>query len=223
TFVDKDGNVLEHRDDGDFSIYQVDNVFAWLAGGKKKEGLETVGVENPAYTYRKGQQIDLMNREHNVIAPQNGALIPNYTIEGLIIPIPFVAGIMGAGFRWLYIGGKWVFGRVYKVGGKYFLKIFGKGSNRIVSEGVTISGAKLNEIAFTKLQKIVRSQSDEMNAYFKSGGNKVPSRKALLAYKELTERILYQRGGAPAKKLTKVSKRVQTQRLILINRTLTGL
>lgn len=56
TFVDKDGNVLYHIDDGDPAVYLVDDIEAWVQGGRQKDGLTTIGWEDPSKTYNPGDQ-----------------------------------------------------------------------------------------------------------------------------------------------------------------------
>lgn len=54
TFVDPNGIVVEHRDDGDPNIYLVDN--KWKPGNSKS-GLPVLGFEAPGEVYKKGRQV----------------------------------------------------------------------------------------------------------------------------------------------------------------------
>jgi len=93
-------------------------------------------------------------------------------------------------------------------------KVAGKGFGALLSK---YGGNGLSKIGFADLQALVRSSSTEMNAFFKSGGEVVPEKAVLQAYKELTVRILKGTGGAPASKATETAIRVQSQRLTMIN------
>lgn len=79
------------------------------------------------------------------------------------------------------------------------------------------------QIGFEELQAIVRSNSTEMNAFFKSGGEIVPDKAILQTYKDLITRIINGTGGAPASKATETAIKVQTQRLEMINKALESL
>jgi RHS repeat-associated protein len=93
-------------------------------------------------------------------------------------------------------------------------KVAGKGFGALLSK---YGGNGLSKLAFADLQTLVRSSSTEMNAFFKSGGEVIPEKSVLQAYKELTVRILNGTGGAPASKATETAIRVQSQRLKMIN------
>lgn len=54
TFIDPNGKVVEHRDDGDDNIYLVGS--SWTSGGSKS-GLPIVGHEKPGESYRKGDRV----------------------------------------------------------------------------------------------------------------------------------------------------------------------
>lgn len=86
TFVKPDGTVLEHRDDGDFRIYLVSDEQSWINGGRSKEGLSWVGLENPSHTYTPGDRISLFNYDHNVLAKPSGQIDQNYDIESYLFP-----------------------------------------------------------------------------------------------------------------------------------------
>lgn len=47
TFIRPDGTIIEHRNDIDYTIYQVNDEDSWNKGGKSKAGLSSVGLENP--------------------------------------------------------------------------------------------------------------------------------------------------------------------------------
>lgn len=79
------------------------------------------------------------------------------------------------------------------------------------------------EVGFKDLQATVRSYAKEMNEFFKSGGNNLPSNTALESYKDLATRILNGTGGAPVAKASKVALEIQQQRLDLINKALKSL
>lgn len=66
TFINEEGKVLEHFDDGDFNIYFVKDAKKW--DGKSKEGLIVVGSENPTHDYKKGETLQLWNPNHNLAA-----------------------------------------------------------------------------------------------------------------------------------------------------------
>ena len=58
-FIDEDNKVIEHRDDGDNSVYVVGNQQEWEKNGKSKDEVEGVllksrGVEAPWTTYKPG-------------------------------------------------------------------------------------------------------------------------------------------------------------------------
>jgi len=50
-FIGPNGTIIEHRDDGDPNVYKVENISEWIANGKKKDGLEHVGNEDPWVNY----------------------------------------------------------------------------------------------------------------------------------------------------------------------------
>ncbi|XLS28387.1 RHS repeat domain-containing protein [Flavobacteriaceae bacterium M23B6Z8] len=56
TFIDRNGKVLEHRDDGDPRVYWVQDIDEWEKNGKKKDGLPIIGYEDPNRNYKKGDQ-----------------------------------------------------------------------------------------------------------------------------------------------------------------------
>ena len=56
TYVDPNGKVLFHIDDGDPFVYEVTDEEAWIKGGRKKDGLSTVGFEDPKKEYKRGDQ-----------------------------------------------------------------------------------------------------------------------------------------------------------------------
>jgi RHS repeat-associated protein len=92
-------------------------------------------------------------------------------------------------------------------------------SGEVVAQGESLANS-LDQLSFRELQALVRSNSAEMNTFFKSGGKVIPEKAILQNYKELTTRILNGTGGAPASKLTEVSFQVQSQRLDVINKAL---
>jgi Colicin E5 ribonuclease domain len=94
TFIRPDGTIIEHRDDNDPTIYLVTDEDAWNSGGRSKDGLSMVGIENPEYDYVPGQKINLLNKNQNLLAPSPGNIDPDYTIESFGIPL----------FGWL----KWI-------------------------------------------------------------------------------------------------------------------
>jgi len=103
--------------------------------------------------------------------------------------------------------------------GSYFIGgVGGKAGVRIFSEKMFINNLK--KLGFKELQVTVKGYSAEMNAFFKSGGKEIVSKKALQAYKELATRIVNGAGGAPAGKITETSLKIQTQRLEMINKVL---
>ncbi|WP_317207569.1 RHS repeat domain-containing protein [Chryseobacterium indicum] len=103
--------------------------------------------------------------------------------------------------------------------GSYFIGgIGGKAGVRIFTEKMFVNNLK--KIGFKELQTVVKSYSAEMNAFFKSGGKEIVSKKALQAYKELATRIVNGTGGAPAEKATETAVKVQVQRLEMINKAL---
>jgi RHS repeat-associated protein len=103
--------------------------------------------------------------------------------------------------------------------GSYFIGgVGGKAGVRIFTEKMFINNLK--KIGFKELQVVVKGYSTEMNAFFKSGGKEIVSKKALQAYKELATRIVNGTGGAPAGKATETALKVQIQRLEMINKAL---
>ncbi|RXM50629.1 hypothetical protein BOQ64_17975 [Chryseobacterium sp. CH25] len=103
--------------------------------------------------------------------------------------------------------------------GSYFIGgVGGKAGVRIFSEKMFINNLK--KIGFKELQVTVKGYSTEMNAFFKSGGKEIVSKKALQAYKELATRIVNGTGGAPVGKATETALKIQTQRLEMINKAL---
>lgn len=79
---------------------------------------------------------------------------------------------------------------------------------------------EVSTLGFEELQTVVRANSSEMNAFFKSAGKLVPEKTVLQNYKELITRIMNGTGGAPASKATETAMRVQSQRLDMINKAL---
>ncbi len=55
TFVDPNGNVIEHRDDGDPFVYLVNNPSSWDGS---KTGIPILGFEDPRRTYKKGDKYE---------------------------------------------------------------------------------------------------------------------------------------------------------------------
>ncbi|WP_294308853.1 RHS repeat-associated core domain-containing protein, partial [uncultured Chryseobacterium sp.] len=103
--------------------------------------------------------------------------------------------------------------------GSYFIGgVGGKAGVRIFSEKIFINNLK--KLGFKELQVTVKSYSTEMNAFFKSGGKEIVSKKALQAYKELATRIVNGTGGAPVGKASETALKIQTQRLEMINKAL---
>nr|WP_315029437.1 RHS repeat-associated core domain-containing protein [uncultured Chryseobacterium sp.] len=103
--------------------------------------------------------------------------------------------------------------------GSYFIGgVGGKVGVRIFSEKMFVNNLK--KIGFKELQVTVKGYSTEMNAFFKSGGKEIVSKKALQAYKELATRIVNGTGGAPTGKATETALKIQTQRLEMINKAL---
>ena len=75
-------------------------------------------------------------------------------------------------------------------------------------------------MGFEELQTLTKTYSNEMNAFFKSGGTQVASKEALQAYKELATRYVT---GKTKKRVTKDAALEQTRRIELINKALGGL
>ena len=61
TFIDETGKVIEHRNDGDPTVYLVTDVNKWEKNGKKKDGLAIVGYEDWRKVYRKGDKYTYYN------------------------------------------------------------------------------------------------------------------------------------------------------------------
>jgi len=53
TFVTPGFTIIEHRNDGDPTVYRVDNIEEWKKNGKSKKGLDRVGDEDPWVNYDK--------------------------------------------------------------------------------------------------------------------------------------------------------------------------
>lgn len=85
---------------------------------------------------------------------------------------------------------------------------------------ITSRTSQLKNMSFEDLQGVVKLNASEMNSFFKSDGMKIPSKDALLSYKELSTRIVNQTGGAPATKASPKAIKVQTQRIEMINKAL---
>ncbi|MEO1417827.1 MAG: DUF6443 domain-containing protein, partial [Bacteroidota bacterium] len=147
TFVGPDGNIIEHRDDGDNNIYLVENVEEWRESGGSKDGLPIVGREVPGREYQPGSPYYALNKSDNLdgIYPQGGGLTPVYPVESALIPIPFL-NYFGRtlAFIWVKIGGKYVTGQVVKVGGKWFLRVTGQSAAKSSMSGKSL--AQLREM-----------------------------------------------------------------------------
>ncbi|MCD9019845.1 LamG-like jellyroll fold domain-containing protein, partial [Parachryseolinea silvisoli] len=76
---------------------------------------------------------------------------------------------------------------------------------------------------FKDIQTMSGAYAAEMRAFFSSGGRLVPTKDALIAYRELAHRILTQTGGAPATKLSETALKVQAERLDLVTKILNAL
>jgi Predicted lipoprotein of unknown function (DUF2380) len=65
TFVDENGKVVEHRNDGDTNVYLVGD--DWKPGGSK-DGLSVLGFEKPGEVYNKGDKVwfDIFSNEASV-------------------------------------------------------------------------------------------------------------------------------------------------------------
>jgi RHS repeat-associated protein len=56
TFVNPDGEILDHRDDGDSQIYFVENPTKWDGS---KDNLPVLGYEIPGHKYVKGEKVQI--------------------------------------------------------------------------------------------------------------------------------------------------------------------
>ena len=88
TFVDSEGNVIEHRDDDDPTVYMVFDENEWRNDGKSKKGLAIVGFEDWRLDYKKGDKYTYYNPTKDPDY-KGQYLIPSYaydysqgTIEG---------------------------------------------------------------------------------------------------------------------------------------------
>lgn len=114
------------------------------------------------------------------------------------------------------------------VGEYYFLSpegiIFIKGGIPLIIRRWALRNAAkaISNIGYTELQALVRADSKVMNAFFKSKGSVVPSKEALLNYKELATRMLNGTGGA-YQRVTEAAAKLHTERIEMINNALKSL
>jgi len=87
---------------------------------------------------------------------------------------------------------------------------------------LAVAAKGVSNIGFKELQALVRADSKAMDAFFKSKGSVVPSKEALLNYKELATRMLNGTGGA-YQRVTEAAAKLHTERIEMINDALKSL
>ena len=122
TFTNSSGTILEHRNDGDPRIYEVDDVDKWQANGSKKSDARFTGkYEKKGVDYNSlvGQPIGF-NVAYSLYGGghlPSGAIESDYTIESFAIPV--------FGFLKCIKIGKYVYKLIPTKSGKYFLRLIG--------------------------------------------------------------------------------------------------
>lgn len=103
-----------------------------------------------------------------------------------------------------------------------FTEIFASESGASLSAKALSANTQAEKIAamgMKEVQSLAGKYSKELDAFFRTNGGVVAPKEALLAYKELTIRMLSETGGA-YQRMTEASKLLQGQRLDLINEAL---
>ncbi|HEY9008473.1 MAG TPA: DUF6443 domain-containing protein [Ohtaekwangia sp.] len=132
TFVDSEGMIIDHRDDGDPYIYLVMDP-NWKRGDSKRD-LPVLGIEEQGKKYEIFGKVDLSKPEQKR-AYATGALEPDFTLESLAIPF---ARPIGWGLSWA--GNAAV--RLVSKGGKWVFELFEVGTGKVIQEAV-VKGGKL--------------------------------------------------------------------------------
>jgi len=212
-FIDPDGMYSTEEWKRDNGITDDDLITVYQAPSENKEGDDDIVKVN---TKTKEVQVDKTNDAADYVSIDGSKLVEapkgvteaEYKKKGFAIWHP--EGV-GDGSFWgalIWLTGekltKWAFGGIASLW-----------SGR--------AAAKTAQLGFEELQALVRSNSAEMNAFFKSGGEVVPDKAILQNYKELITRIINGTGGAPASKATEKAIEVQSQRLEMINKALESL
>jgi len=94
TFIDPDGNIIEHREDGDPTIYIVPNQENWNG---EKDGLAVYGYEKPGVDYGRNIGKRINDVGYILLDPRTYPYDPpinqDYTIESILIPSCFITKI----------------------------------------------------------------------------------------------------------------------------------
>jgi RHS repeat-associated protein len=156
TFVGPDGTTLDHRDDGDPSIYYVKAVDEWVKNGKKKDGLSRIGWENPDYDYQVGKKYNRLDKKQNLFAPASGAVNADYTLESLFIPLARPIG-WGTKFAGSYIL------RLVNKGGKWIFEVVEQGTNKVIGSFAAKSAQTLeSQLAKKSILGFTQHGTDQM-------------------------------------------------------------
>jgi RHS repeat-associated protein len=124
TFVNPDGEILDHRDDGDSQIYFVENPTKWDGS---KDNLPVLGYEIPGHKYVKGEKVQI---NLPLPIPMSGAIETDNTIESIFFPALKLGRILKLGRGSKLLWGFWddyvkiyYQGRVYaKIGRRLYPK-----------------------------------------------------------------------------------------------------
>ncbi len=166
TFVNLDGIIIDHRDDGDPNIYLVTDP-SWKRGDSKK-GLPILGFEEPGKEYRIFGKVDLSRpEERRPLA--TGACDPDFTIESFVIPL---VRPIGWGFSWL--GNTAV--RLVNKGGKWVFELFEVGSGKVIQQVAAKTVTKLSPYELEITHGLTKSKSAfaKLKADIKSNGIQEP-------------------------------------------------
>ena len=112
TFVDEDGNIIEHRDDGDPRVYEVKDEKDWREKGSKKKDAKHVGYEYPGIDYDRPGEFAVFYKSTRPYFPghlNDGPIQANY-VEYDICEIVFTGG----GLILFRKGGKWLVKKLSK-------------------------------------------------------------------------------------------------------------